>query len=55
MWNLVVSKPENHNLRCKTTMTIEFEFNKKKKRSLVHDTKLQVDQIRRKVKTKAII
>ena len=38
--NLVVSKPENHNLRYKTAIKIEFEFSRKKKHSLIADTKL---------------
>ena len=28
-WNLVVSKPENHNLKCKTTITNKSEVNGK--------------------------
>ena len=47
-WNLSVSTPENHNLRRKTALKIEFHFNGKKKHSLNADNKLQVDQIKRK-------
>ena len=46
---LVVSKPENHNLRRKTAIDIEFDFNRKKKHSLIAGNKLQVDQIKRKM------
>ena len=52
MWNLVVSKPENHNLRCKTAIKIEFEFNRNKKHSFIADNKLQVDQIKRTIELK---
>ena len=43
MRNLVVSKSENHNLRCKTGKNIELKFIRKKKHSFIADTKLQVD------------
>ena len=49
MWILVVSKPENHNLRRKTAIEIEFDFNKMKKHSLIAGNKLQVVQIKRKM------
>ena len=49
MWNLVVSKPENHNLIRKTSIKIEYEFIRKRKHSFIADTKLQVDQIKRKI------
>ena len=49
MWNLVVSKPENHNLWRKTAIKTKFELSRKKKHSLVADTKLQVDKIKRKI------
>ena len=49
MGNLVVSKPENHNLRCKTAIKIEIEFIRKRKLSFIADTKLQVNQIKRKM------
>ena len=52
MWNLVISKPENHNLRHKTAINIEFEFNRKKKQSFIADNKLQVDQIKSKIEAK---
>ena len=48
MWNLVVSYPENRNLSRKTAILIEFDFNRKEKRSIIADWKLQVDQIMRK-------
>ena len=41
MGNLVVSKPENHNLRCKTAIKIKLSF--------IADTKLQVNQNKRKM------
>ena len=50
MWKLVVSKPENHNLRLKTAINTEFNFNIKKKHYFITDIKLKVDQIRRKLK-----
>ena len=49
LWNLVVSKPEYHNLRRKTAINTKFEFSRKKEHSLIADTKLQVDQIKRKM------
>ena len=49
MWNLVVSKPENHNLRRETAINIEFVFSRKKKHSFIADTKPQNDQIKRKM------
>ena len=49
MWNIVISKPENHNLRRKTAINIKFDFNRKKKQSFIADNKLQVDQIKRKI------
>ena len=44
--------PENHNLRCKTTIKIEFELNRKKKHSSIAYTKLQNDRIKRKMEAK---
>ena len=52
MWNLVVSKPEHHNLKLKTAIKTEFEFYRKKVHSLIADTKLQVDQIKRNIDAK---
>ena len=52
MWNLVKSKPENHNLRSKTAKNIKFDFNTKKKRSFIAVNKLQVDEIKRKIEAK---
>ena len=52
LWNLVVSKPEHHNLRRKFAIKSKFEFNKKNDHSLIADTKLQVDQIKRKMEAK---
>ena len=52
MWNLVVSKPEHHNLRRMTAKKTKFKFSRKKEHSLVADTKLQVDQIKRKMEAK---
>ena len=37
MWNLVISKPENHNLMRKTAIKIEFGFNRKKTHSFIAD------------------
>ena len=45
---IVVSEPENHNLRRKTAIKIEMDFSRKKKQFLIADKKLQVDQIERK-------
>ena len=47
--NLVVSKPENRNLRRKTTISIELEISGKNRHSFIADNKLQVDQIKRKM------
>ena len=52
LWNLVVSKPENQNWSHKTTIKTHFEFSRKKEHSLIADTKLQVDQIKRKMEAK---
>ena len=49
MWNLVVSKQENHNWRRETPIKIELYFTRKKKHSFFADTKLQTVQIRRKM------
>ena len=50
--NLLVSKPEHHNLRCKTAIKTKFEFSRKKEHSLIADTKLQLDQLKRKLEAK---
>ena len=47
MWNLVLSKPENHELRHNTPIKIYFEFSRKKKYSFIADTKLQIDKVRK--------
>ena len=52
MWTLVVSYPENHNSRRKTAIMIKFHIKRKKKHSLIVDSKLQVDQIKRKIEAK---
>ena len=52
MRNLVMSKPENHYLRRRAAIKIEFDFNRKKKHSFFADNRLQVDQIKRKVEAK---
>ena len=52
MWNLVISKPENHNLRRKTAMKIAFDFNRKKKHSFIADNKQQFTKINRKIDAK---
>ena len=52
MWNLVVSKPEHHNLRRKTAIQTKFELSRKKEHSLIADTKLNVDQIKGKMEAK---
>ena len=52
MLNLMVSKPENHNLRRKTAVEIEVECSRKKKPYFIADTRLQVDQINRKKEAK---
>ena len=51
-WNQVVSKPEHHNLKRKTAIKTTFEFSREKEHSLIADTKLQVDQIKRKMEAK---
>ena len=48
----IVSKPENENLRRKTAIKIEFDFDGKKKQSFIADNKLQVDQIKRNIEAK---
>ena len=44
--------PEHHKLRRKTTIKTKFEFSRKKEHSLIADTKLQVDQSKRKMEAK---
>ena len=48
-WNLVVSRPEKHNLMDKTGINIKFYFSRKKKHSFFADTKLQIDEVKRKI------
>ena len=48
----LVSKPEHHDLRRKTAIKTKFEFSRKKEHSLIADTKLQVDQFKRKMEAK---
>ena len=48
VWNLVVSKPEYHNLRRNTAIETKFGFSRLKEHYLIADTKLQVDQIKEK-------
>ena len=50
--NLVVSKPEHHNLWRKTEIKTKCELSRKKKDSLNADTKLQVDKTKRKMEEK---
>ena len=52
MWNVVVSKPEHHNLRRKTAIKTKIEFSRKKEHSSIADTMLKVDQIKRKMEAK---
>ena len=52
MWNLVISKPENHILRRKTTIKIEFDFNRKRKHSSISYNRQQVGQIKKKIGAK---
>ena len=52
LWNLVVSQPEHRNLRPKTAIKTKFEFSRKKKHSLIADTNLEGDQIKRKMEAK---
>ena len=47
--NLVVSKPEHHNLRRKTATKTKFEFRRKREHSLIADTKLKIDQSKREM------
>ena len=57
MWNLLVSKPEHHNLRRKTAIRTKFELSRKerkKEHSLIADSKLQIDQIKRKMEANSI-
>ena len=52
LWILVVSKPEHHNLRRKTAKKTNLVFSRKKAHSLIADTKLPVDQNKRKIEAK---
>ena len=52
MCNLVVFKPEHRNLRRKTAIKTNFEISRKKEHSLIADTKLQIDQIKKKMEAK---
>ena len=42
-------KASSHNLRCKTAINIEFDYNRQKKHSFIADNKLKVDQRKRKL------
>ena len=55
LWNLVVSKPEPHNLRLKNLVKTNFEVSRNKEHSLIADTKLQVDQIKKLSKVQQAI
>ena len=48
-------KVGSHNLRRKTAIKIEFDFNGKKKHSFIADNKLQVDQRKKKNRGKSSI
>ena len=50
--NLVVSKPENHNLAGTTAIKTKDLFSRKKKHYFFADTKLKVHQIKRKIMAK---
>ena len=52
LWNLVAWKTEHHNIRRKTTINTKFEFIRKKEHFLIAGTKLQSDQIKRKMEAK---
>ena len=55
IWNLVASKPENHNLTRTTAKKTNIKLNRrqrKKKHFLFADTKLQIDQTNRTIVTK---
>ena len=54
IWNLVVSKPENNNFRLKTATDNECLISSKKKQSFFADTKLEVEQIKKKIEEKLI-
>ena len=54
MWNLVLSKPEHHNLRRNPAIRAKFDFNRKKDHSLIADTTLQVDQIKKQLEANFI-
>ena len=54
LWNLVVSKPEHYNLRRSTAIKTKFEFSREKDHFLIADTKLQVDQNKRKMEAISI-
>ena len=51
----MLSKPENNNLRLKTTVQIKFQIKRKKKLSFFDHTKLQIDQFKKKIEEKFII
>ena len=50
--NLVVSKPEHHSLRRKSALKTKFEFSRKMEHSLIAETMLQVEKIKRKMEAK---
>ena len=52
--NLVVSKPENNNFRLKTATENNYQISRKKKQSFFADTKLEVEQIKKKIKENLI-
>ena len=49
IWNLVVLEPENNKFRFKNGIETKFQINRMKKHSFLSDTKLQVDQIKKKL------
>ena len=48
IWNLVESKPENNNFRLKNLIETKSQITRTKKNSFFADTKLQIDQTKKK-------
>ena len=54
IWNLVVSKPENNTFRFKTATEKKCQIGRKKTHSFFAETKLEVEQIKKKIEEKLI-
>ena len=54
IWNLVVSNPEKNNCRLRAATENKLQISRMKKYSFFADTKLEVEQIKKKIEKKLI-